>query len=91
MYVSWFRDTWLDETEQDHKWCACFIIKANESTDAKSWGDHLANSMCNQNDQEKFLWSEVHNRDNPMYSEENWKNTPVVLFGEVASDDYIGW
>ncbi len=91
MYISWFRDTWTDETEQDHEWCACFIIKAESSSDAKLWGDHLAKYMCKRNDQQKYLWSEAHSRKDPMYSEKNWKESPVVLCGEYATDDYIGW
>ena len=91
MYVAWIRDTRFPPEDQDSEWVACIVIRAASAADAQEWGDHLAKRKCSGNDQEVFMWSEVHMRDNPTYSEEMWSSVPEVAYGEEATDKHIGW
>lgn len=91
MYVAWFRNRQLPPDDPEAEWPACFVIRAPSVTDAKAWGDQLANGMCSRNHDESFLWSEIQTRGDPLYSDKNWTQVPEIFFGRPASDEEIGW
>ncbi len=92
VYTVWFKDTSALPEDQDHEWPACILIEAATESDAKSWGDHLARRYCKKCPNEMFLRSEIRSRDDEFYkSVSNWHSTPLVQYGEEASDEKIGW
>ena len=91
MYVAWFRDESLDPNQEDHEWVACIVVRAGTPREAQEWGDHLARSMCQRNPEQRFLSSDVHLRSNLKYTEADWAAGPTVSYGEVATDEALGW
>jgi hypothetical protein len=91
MYVAWFRTGGVPADDQDAEWPGCFVIRAPSASDAQAWGDQLARGMCSRKLDETFLWSRVDARDDSRYSEQNWAQTPEIVFGRWASDEEIGW
>lgn len=85
LYTAWFRDETVTPDEQDYEWPACFVVEAERSEDAQSWGDQLARSFSARRGTEHYLWSEV------VLAESDADELPVVRVGELADDEKIGW
>jgi hypothetical protein len=92
VYTAWFQDQSADPSDQDYEWVACIFIAAETASDAKNWGDHLAKSYSVRNPDNVFLRSEkATTMDDPTWiGVTDWRG-PVVVFGQEASDEYIGW
>ena len=86
LYTVWFRDHSMLPDDQDYEWPACILIVAASPDDARHWGDHLAARYCRERPDCQFLNSsaEPEPAGDPGH-------TPVVGFGEEASDEVIGW
>jgi len=84
-YVAWFRDHAVAPEDEDHEWCACFIIAAANSVEAQAWGDQLAKDHARRMKHEEFLRSHLDSAP--------WlpKDAPRVVVGKPVSDDEIGW
>jgi hypothetical protein len=76
----------MPDGDQDREWVACFYVSASNEDTAKSWGDIVANSYCSRHTDMRFLSSYIDRSSAP------WPdNTPTVAYGEMPSDDQIGW
>lgn len=82
-YSVWFKDKNSLPDDQDYEWVACFIVKALSVEQAKLWGDELSKSYVVRNSNNMFINSSVKLSAN--------NNLPVIKFGNMASDEYIGW
>lgn len=89
IYTAWFRNTTLEQDDQDHEWPACIIIDAVTSRDALSWGDHLAKRFSKRSAVEIFLRSNCEAVDFSDYHDLN--AVPQIPYGYEATDDEIGW
>lgn len=89
-YTVWFRDLSLDKNDQDYEWPACIIINANNTNDAKYWGDYLSNKYCEKRHNELIIKSNAKLIDKTN-NEDNVKLLPVINYGYEASDSEIGW
>jgi len=87
LYTVWFRDELAAADDQDCEWPACFVVEAQNATDAHSWGDHLARSFGSRRRSETFLHSQVEAHETASASSE----LPVVAVGYEATDAEIGW
>jgi hypothetical protein len=87
LYSVWFQDRSADSSDQDYEWVACIYIEAETAEDARSWGDHLSKSYCDRRPHNVFLWSD---EITTMSDVTDWSG-PVVVYGQEASDEYIGW
>jgi hypothetical protein len=88
-YTAWFKNTALEQEDQDHEWPACIIIDADTSSDALSWGDHLAKRFSERSATEIFLRSSCEIVDCSVYLDFN--SVPRIRYGYEAKDDEIGW
>jgi len=87
LYVAWFRDTSMLPDDQDYEWPACIWILATSDTGAIMWGDHLGMRYAARKPTQLFLGSYL-DLDTEFDSQ---GDTPVVRFGEYASNEVIGW
>jgi hypothetical protein len=83
-YVVWFRNETLDPADEDYEWPAVLVVVSVSAAAAKKWGDVLASSYASRTD-ETFLWSSAEPVAEPH------PESPIVLDGESATDEYIGW
>lgn len=90
LYTAWFENLNAPIDDEDHEWCACFLIEAESEARAKTWGDHLATNFSSRWTEEKFLWSEIEGKSDNAWSGEEAK-LPRITDGYVASDKEIGW
>jgi hypothetical protein len=86
LYTVWFRDKSAAIEDQDREWPACFVIKAESSSDAKSWGDHLAKNYCIRHTNEEFLYS-----DALLASNSEVLSEIEIECGSEVDDYLIGW
>ena len=89
MYTAWFCDSSADAKDQDGEWCACILISADSEVAAQEWGDRLAEDYGKRQLDERFLSSKIEPK--AAYEKSNVEAIPQVCFGEVASDEEIGW
>ena len=89
LYTVWFKDTSLKRDEQDYEWCACIVIEANSAEDGKEWGDKLSKRYTATNDTNEFTKSEVIKFIREDYTDIS--DLPFMKYGQLASDDEIGW
>jgi hypothetical protein len=98
-YVAWIEAPSLPIDDQDREWCAVFIVLADSSTKAVTWGDVLTRAYCVAVN-EVFLHSSVepHICGEPALNGEahrcpNYAGSPIpaLLDGVFAADDFIGW
>lgn len=83
-YVVWFRNETLDPDDEDYEWPAVFVVVSPSAATAKEWGDVLASSYASRTE-ETFLWSSAEPVAEPH------PKSPIVQYGESATDDFIGW
>ncbi len=84
MYVVWILDPTQPEDACCREWVACFLIKALNAEAALAWGDHVSWDYCARTGQ-KVLSTTVEEPD-----EAAW-HLPMIVVGQVADDDVIGW
>jgi hypothetical protein len=85
-YAAWFRDSMFEPDDEDYEWPAVFIVVAPTAMLAQEWGDALAKSFSERREDQQYLWSSVEIAD-----DQTARGLPNVAYGEVASDDFIGW
>jgi hypothetical protein len=85
-YAAWFRDSMFEPDGEDYEWPAVFIVVAPTAMLAQEWGDALAKSFSERREDQQYLWSSVEIAD-----DQTARGLPNVAYGEVASDDFIGW
>ena len=83
-YVVWFRNETLDPGDEDHEWPAVFVVVSENAEAAKRWGDVLALSYASRT-QQTFPGSSA------MPLHEPPPESPIVMNGQEATDEYIGW
>jgi hypothetical protein len=88
-YAVWFRDNTLQQSGHGFEWIACILIDAENSEDAKSWGDHLAKKFSERDPDNDYLRSFVEYPG--AWNDLDNTYTPTVAFGYEATDDEIGW
>lgn len=92
-YAVWFRNLRLAHDDQDYEWPAVFAIEADTAEAAQAWGDHLARSYAARNE-EVFLSSKIEPLSDETKLLERIGDRPVVplvVCGDEATDDEIGW
>jgi hypothetical protein len=88
LYNVWFADDSVPRDDPDAEWVACILITAESPEHALSWGDQLARDFCTRRSGNRWLRSSVTS------DLEGWGNlttVPSIRFGELATDDVIGW
>ena len=78
IYTAWFRNTALEKEDQDHEWPACIIVDAEKSSDALSWGNHLAKSYSDRSATEIFLRSDCEIVDSSVYHD--FSSVPRIVY-----------
>jgi hypothetical protein len=104
-YHSWQEDHQLAPDDEDFEWTAHILVLADSAEAAQSWGDRLVRDLCSHS-RDVFLRSTVephvcaasvtpgkmHACPNfPKPSGGGYFDTPVVVGGEAATAEYIGW
>lgn len=85
-FVAWFLDKSIPVGEQDHEWVACFYVTASNAESAKQWGDAVANAYSSRRPNVQFIRSYIDTKS------EGWaETTPKVAYGEMPTDELIGW
>lgn len=87
VYTGWFRNTHAAPQDEDHEWCACFVIEAADDAAARAWGERLSRDFSRRHEGEVFLNSEI---EGPVDGADH-ANLPQVVAGQSAPDDVIGW
>ena len=88
LYVVWFQDRALEPSEQDYEWCACINIETDTPKNALEWGDYLAKQYALRNAKQLFQKSYI---DSEPMNEMQETRIPLVKYGQLASDEEIGW
>jgi hypothetical protein len=106
-FVAWLGNTELPVDDEDHEWCAVFVVLADSAELAARWGDTITRGFCSESS-DLFLRSSVEPHVCGMAIKEGQKHPcptypalsqpgnealamPVVVYGEPASAEYIGW
>ena len=84
-YVAWFRDSSVDPADEDCEWPAVFLVIARDADHAREWGDVLALGYCSRRPENQFLRSEVQPKD------ARAEVLPTVRYGDIVSDEVLGW
>jgi hypothetical protein len=104
-YVAWLEDPALPTDDEDHEWCAVFIVLADSASRAKAWGDVLTRVHCSESEDvllhssvephicsEPVVAGEQHPCPNfPVVDGPGLHQLPAVLDGQLATSDFIGW
>jgi hypothetical protein len=91
VYVAWFQSLSAEPDDEDNEWVAVLSISAETADQAKSWGDHLAKKRASRDNEDKFLWSEIHMPSDPTYRRTGIDELPLVVDGVETEDSVIGW
>jgi len=89
IYTGWFRDQSLHSDEQDHEWCACFVIEADTKEKAIEWGNRLSEKHSEKVQTEIFFSSSAEQLTGN--NAQQITSLPRLRYGEYASDEIIGW
>ena len=106
-YTAWLENTELPPDDEDHEWCAHFIVLADSAEGAAAWGDKIVRDLCAAS-YDVFLRSSVEPHVCATTSTAGEKHPcpnypalsrpgnellamPVVVDGEPATAEYIGW
>jgi hypothetical protein len=88
VYTAWLRDESLPSDDPDHEWPACFVIDGSTEASAKKWGDRLAEGYAGTHGQ-SVLRSAAEALETSTLP--GVDILPVILEGQEAADDDIGW
>jgi hypothetical protein len=89
LYTVWFKDNRLEPNEEDYEWCACIVIEANSPEEAVAWGNTLSTMYISSHSSNEFLTSNAIRFDKEGYK--HTEDLPFIRYGQVASDEEIGW
>jgi hypothetical protein len=84
-FVACFLDQSMPIGEQDREWVACFYVIASDAESAKKWGDTVANAHCAKRPNLLVVRSYIDN------DSVGWTASPAVAYGEMPTDEKIGW
>ena len=90
MYSAWFRDTKFPPDDQDYEWVAVFIVEANSESDALEWGDHLSKNYSSRYEDQQFYKSGI-GHPSEYVDCLGFNDTPKVKYGQMPTDEYVGW
>ncbi len=57
-YVAWLENTELPADDEDHEWCAVFVVIADSAELAAGWGETITRGFCSESS-DLFLRSSV--------------------------------
>ena len=89
MYTVWFKDNKANPKDQDYEWVACIRIEAENKDFAKQWGDKLSKKYDDNHSNESYLSSTIEPLEK--YNDKEISSTPLIKYGDDATDEEIGW
>ncbi len=89
VFTALIQDDDLDPQDLDYEFPACFIVEAQSTEMALSWGNNLVMVHCLNNATHKVINTVVEPIHN--YSEHALTSLPKVYYGVPVSDEVIGW
>ncbi len=88
VYIVWLRDLSVGVDDPDHEWPACFLVEAPDLVSAQLWGDHLGKRYATSHNHDMLKSS-----TEPLATSSlpGLEALPLVVAGEEATDEHIGW
>lgn len=106
-YVAWLGNHELPAEDEDYEWCAVFIVLADSVEAASAWGDSLTHAWCSESfdvflrssaEEHECTMAVVGGQKHPCPNLPALSRAgnervaiPVVLDGQPAAAEYIGW